>query len=151
MNKMVIAGGTGFIGLSLAKHLSEKGITPVIIGRNKPKDDIMFDFVQWDAVNPGDWVYALENAHAIVNLTGKTVDCIKTPENCDVILRSRVESTRAIGKALLDKKKTGQRRLCVIEAVDLAILTLRAVFFCLGILFTEPDFANLKLKSWNAT
>ncbi|HQW01055.1 MAG TPA: TIGR01777 family oxidoreductase [Saprospiraceae bacterium] len=100
MNKVVIAGGTGFIGMSLAQHLSERGFHPVIIGRNKPKDLTKYEFIQWDAVNPGDWVHALENAHAIINLTGKTVDCIKTPENCDLILRSRVESTRNIGKAL---------------------------------------------------
>jgi len=36
----------------------------------------------------------------VINLTGKTVDCIKTPDNCDLILRSRVESTKAIGRAL---------------------------------------------------
>lgn len=100
MNKVVIAGGTGFIGLSLAKHLSEKGFQPVIIGRNRPKDQVRFDFIQWDGGNLGDWVHSLDNARAIINLTGKTVDCIKTPDNCDLILRSRIESTRIIGKAL---------------------------------------------------
>ena len=100
MNKVVITGGTGFIGLSLARHLSEKGFHPVIIGRNKPKDTFSFEFYEWDAVNLGDWKHSLENARAIINLTGKTVDCIKTPDNCDLILRSRVESTRIIGKAL---------------------------------------------------
>lgn len=106
MNKVVIAGGTGFIGMSLSKHLSAKGFHPVIIGRNKPKDLTKFEFIQWDAVNPGDWIHSLENAHAIINLTGKTVDCIKTPENCDLILRSRVESTRNIGKALKEVRNS---------------------------------------------
>lgn len=100
MKQVVITGGTGFIGLSLAKHLSQKGFQPVIIGRNRPTAHTKFDFIKWDAVNSGDWIHALENAHAIINLTGKTVDCVKTPENCDLILRSRVESTRIIGKAL---------------------------------------------------
>lgn len=100
MNKVIIAGGTGFIGLSLAKHLHERGFQPVIIGRTRPKAQINFDFIQWDAVNLGDWVHSLENTRAVINLTGKTVDCIKTPDNCDLILRSRVESTRIIGKAL---------------------------------------------------
>ncbi len=100
MKQVVITGGTGFIGLSLAKHLSQKGFQPVIIARNRPTAHTKFDFIKWDAVNPGDWIHSLENAHAIINLTGKTVDCIKTPENCDLILRSRVESTRNIGKAL---------------------------------------------------
>ena len=100
MDKIIIAGGTGFIGLSLAEHLSKKNLHPVLIARNKPDKIIPFDFVQWDGVNPGDWVNFLNGALAIVNLTGKSVDCIKTPDNCDVILRSRVDSTRAIGQAL---------------------------------------------------
>ena len=33
-----------------------------------------------------------DGAAAVVNLTGRTVDCIKTPDRCDEILRSRVES-----------------------------------------------------------
>ena len=45
MDKVVIAGGTGFIGLSLAQHLSEKGFHPVIIGSNKPQDLTKFEFI----------------------------------------------------------------------------------------------------------
>ncbi len=37
---------------------------------------------------------------ALVNLAGRTVDCIKTPDHCDEILRSRVESTRVLGLAV---------------------------------------------------
>ena len=48
----------------------------------------------------GEWIQALNGARAIVNLAGRSVDCIKSPDNCDVILRSRVDSTVIIGKAL---------------------------------------------------
>ena len=100
MNKVCIFGGTGFIGLSLAEHLKERGLIPVIIGRNKPDISIDHEFLQWDAISLGSWAGVLENAKAIVNLTGKTVDCIKSPDNCDLILRSRVDSTKVIGKAI---------------------------------------------------
>jgi hypothetical protein len=46
------------------------------------------------------WVCELDGAHAVVNLCGRSVDCIKSPEHCDEILRSRVESTLAIGRAM---------------------------------------------------
>lgn len=36
----------------------------------------------------------------MVNLAGRSVDCIKTPEHQDEILRSRVESTRVLGLAV---------------------------------------------------
>lgn len=100
MDKIVITGGTGFIGLSLAKHLSKNGFEPILIARNKPKDHISNQFIQWDGHSMGAWSKSIEGAKAVVNLAGKTVDCIKTPENCDLILRSRVESTKILGKAL---------------------------------------------------
>ncbi|MBI1306678.1 MAG: TIGR01777 family protein [Bacteroidetes bacterium] len=100
MKKIVITGGTGFLGTSLARHLQSKGYHPVIIARNRPDKNFPFDFVFWDARTTGDWIRTLEDAIAVVNLTGKSVDCIKTPDNCDLILRSRIESTRVIGEAL---------------------------------------------------
>ena len=100
MEKVIIFGGTGFIGLSLARHLAEKRLKPVLVARNPPKKPIQFDFVQWDATSLGPWTQELDGAKAIVNLAGRTVDCIKTPDNCDVILRSRVDSTRTIGEGL---------------------------------------------------
>lgn len=99
MKKVIITGGTGFIGMSLANHLSEKGLHPVLVARTRPGGN-NFDFIQWDGINLGEWVQSLENAVAVVNLAGRSVDCIKTPDNCDVILRSRVDSTRVIGQAL---------------------------------------------------
>lgn len=104
MSKVIIFGGTGFIGLSLADHLKEKGLTPILIARNKPVLSINHEFRKWDAITIGKWVEDLNDAIAIVNLTGKTVDCIKTPDNCDLILRSRVDSTILIGKALKEVK-----------------------------------------------
>lgn len=41
----------------------------------------------------------LDGAAGLVNLVGRTVDCVKTPEHCDEILRSRVEATRVLGIA----------------------------------------------------
>ena len=39
-------------------------------------------------------------APGLVNLTGRSVDCVKTPDHQDEILRSRVEATRALGLAV---------------------------------------------------
>ena len=71
-----------------------------LVARHAPQESLLHAFVAWDALTLGDWTATLEGATAVVNLVGKTVDCIKTPENCDVILRSRVDSTRLIGRAL---------------------------------------------------
>lgn len=100
MDKIMIFGGTGFIGLSLAKHLRQKGMQPILVARHTPNPSIDFPFVHWDSQSVGKWAEMLSEAVAIVNLAGKTVDCVKTPANCDLILRSRVDATKTIGKAL---------------------------------------------------
>ena len=97
--RYVIAGGTGFLGTSLAHYLAAGGADVAILSRRAgthPSGRI----VTWDARTVGDWKAELEGADGLVNLTGRTVDCIKTPDHCDEILRSRVESTRALGAAL---------------------------------------------------
>jgi len=100
LKKIIITGGTGFIGMSLASHLTKLGFHPVLIARHSPNVKTEFDFVKWDGFQMGEWIQALNGARAIVNLAGRSVDCIKSPDNCDVILRSRVDSTVIIGKAL---------------------------------------------------
>ncbi len=99
--RVVIAGGTGFLGQSLARRLTASGNVVVVLGRSRPRAGAAGEFIPWDArTTGGDWQAALDGAAAVVNLAGRTVDCIKTPEHRDEILRSRVESTRAIGAAL---------------------------------------------------
>lgn len=96
---IVIAGGTGFIGLYVAKRLADQGAAVVILARSQPPTG-PWRHVPWDGRSLGPWVQSLEGAAGIVNLVGRTVDCIKTPDHCDEILRSRVESTRVLGQAM---------------------------------------------------
>jgi len=56
--------------------------------------------VTWDARTLGGWAGEIDGATGLVNLVGRTVDCVKTPSNRDEILRSRVESTRVLGEAM---------------------------------------------------
>lgn len=100
---VIIAGGRGFLGMNLARFLlqdTERDWTVIILTRTPPADAPGIRYVQWDARSLGDWAAELDGAAAIVNLTGRSVDCIKSPDHCDEILRSRVESTRIIGEAI---------------------------------------------------
>lgn len=100
LGNVVIAGGSGFLGVSLSHHLSERGFSVTLVSRNRPKFDGPWEHVVWDGRSLGDWIATLNGAVAVVNLAGRTVDCIKTADHCDEILRSRVESTRALGQAM---------------------------------------------------
>ena len=98
---IIIAGGSGFVGLSLAADLTQTrpGRSVVLLSRHAPKVTGPWRHVAWDARTPGAWCRELEGASALVNLTGRSVDCIKTPDHQDEILRSRLESTHALGQA----------------------------------------------------
>ena len=98
--RVVIAGGTGFLGRNLAAYLTGRGWTVLVLSRNAPADSIRWHHARWDARTLGEWVRYLDGAEAVVNLVGRTVDCVKTPDHCDEILRSRVESTTVLGRAL---------------------------------------------------
>src|SRR5258708_24847681 len=97
---IIIAGGSGFLGISLATHLAASGKSIVLLSRNPPKASGPWQHVNWDARTLGDWRQELDGASGLVNLTGRSVDCIKTPDHQDEILRSRVEATRVLGLAV---------------------------------------------------
>lgn len=98
--RTVIAGGSGFLGLSLAEAFADEGAEVTILSRSVPKGARACTHVAWDGRSLGNWSAVLDRCDAVVNLTGRSVNCIKTPDHCDEILRSRVESTRVLGEAM---------------------------------------------------
>src|SRR4051812_49242042 len=100
-NRIVVAGGSGFLGAGLTPELGAQGYEVVILTRGQapPGNAERVRFVQWDARTPGPWAAELEGAAAVVNLVGRSVDCRKTPANRKVILASRVDSVRALAAA----------------------------------------------------
>ena len=97
--RIIIAGGAGFLGSSLAAHLTKLGCDVVILSRQPREDDGPIRFAVWDGRSVDAWASHLDGAAAVVNLAGRTVDCVKTPDHRDEILRSRVEATRVLGQA----------------------------------------------------
>ncbi len=98
--RIVIAGGTGFLGINLASQLAEHDCEVVLLSRNRPRHDGPWVHCTWDGRTLDEWASQLDGAAALVNLAGRTVDCIKTPDHCDEILRSRVEATKVLGQAI---------------------------------------------------
>ena len=100
--KVIIAGGTGFLGQLLARSLSADQYEVVLLSRGKPGPlvEISGKFVHWDAHSIAGWTSELEGAKALINLTGRSIDCRHTQANREEILESRIQSTRVLGQAV---------------------------------------------------
>ncbi len=97
--RIVLAGGSGFLGQTLAKHCLSLGWEPVVLTRSPGQHGIVRE-VAWDADSPGEWIQELESAAAVVNLTGRTVNCRYTAANRKQMMDSRVNSTHILGRAI---------------------------------------------------
>lgn len=98
--RVVLAGGSGFVGQALARALMNRGYAVTILSRHPHAAASGVDWAYWDGASPGDWLQALEGALAVVNLAGRSVNCVPTPENQREILNSRLLSVRAINAAM---------------------------------------------------
>ena len=99
-NKAVLAGGSGYLGRALARALQSACWEVVILTRDPESYGGPGRAVRWDGKTLGGWVAELEEATAIVNLTGKRVYCRPTKANRDAVMSSRVDSVRVLGEAL---------------------------------------------------
>lgn len=98
--RILIAGGTGFIGGALLEALRGRGDTPVLLARDPSRAPAGVEAVAWDG-RPGPLAAALEGADAVVNLAGENVAGARwTPERKLALIRSRVDTTRALAAAI---------------------------------------------------
>jgi NAD dependent epimerase/dehydratase family enzyme len=105
--KIVIPGGSGQVGGVLARAFRARGDEVVVVSRG-PGDAAGARVVAWDARTQGPWASELDGADVVVNLAGRSVNCRYTPANLDAMLRSRVDSTRAVGLAI-ERRGSGCR------------------------------------------
>src|SRR3954447_11895586 len=99
---VVLAGGSGFLGRALMKEFLREGYEVVVLTRKPSKlSRARVREVEWDGRNVcASWARELEGAAAVINLTGRSVDCRHTAANRREILESRVHSVEAIGRAV---------------------------------------------------
>jgi len=89
--KIVLAGGTGFVGTYFNKKFTELGYEVKVISRNAPN-------ITWK--DKTGIIQALEDAEMLINLAGKSVNCRYNERNKQEILNSRTETTKLLGDAI---------------------------------------------------
>ncbi len=100
INKLILAGGTGFLGQAIVNRFSKKGTEIIIFSRGEKRTINNVKHVHWDGKTPGEWTKELEGADVLINLTGKSVDCRYNEKNKAEIISSRVNATKNLGEAI---------------------------------------------------
>src|SRR5688572_9312926 len=111
--KIILAGGTGFIGQELRRYFGKENSIVVLTRQSGSavnnrhrysilgKEDLNnVRYIKWDGKTTGDWANELNGADLLINLAGKTVNCRYTEKNKKEIFDSRTDSVKALGKAI---------------------------------------------------
>jgi len=107
---IVITGGRGFIGRTLAFYLYELGYKIVLLSRNpeKASQDLKENFriVKWDGKTGNGWFNYADDAFAIINLAGENIGSRRwTRRKKEAIISSRVNAANAVIDAIHKSEK----------------------------------------------
>jgi uncharacterized protein (TIGR01777 family) len=103
--RILVAGGTGFIGRPLVKFLVSEGHQVIVLTRN-PHDAAKrltggVEVEEWDAFTPGPWTSRVSETDAIINLVGERLDAKRwTEAQRKRIVDTRVDVTRVLIQAI---------------------------------------------------
>lgn len=96
--KIVIAGGSGQIGSILSRAFHGAGHLVTVLSRSPTSAP--WRELSWDGKTVGSWAGAIDGTEVVINLAGHTVNCRYNERNRARILQSRIDSTRALGRAI---------------------------------------------------
>lgn len=99
-NKIVLAGGNGYLGGVLAKHFSSIADEVIILSRKPKAIEGNIKTILWDGKTEGNWVNNLNGASLMVNLCGKNVNCRYNDKNRQEIINSRVLPTNLLNRVI---------------------------------------------------
>lgn len=101
-NKIVLAGGNGYLGGVLAAYYQTRAKEVIILSRKAKPADGNIKTLQWDGQTVGEWATMLDDADLLINLCGKNVNCRYTKTNKAAIVESRVVPTKLLGRVIAE-------------------------------------------------
>jgi uncharacterized protein (TIGR01777 family) len=116
--RVIVTGGTGFIGRPLCEQLIERGYETVVLSRDPENVATIFEGkaigARWSGSSPDGWAHFADGAQAIINLAGESIaEGRWTAGKMERILASRLQA----GVAVLEAVRRAQRKpLVIIQA-----------------------------------
>jgi uncharacterized protein len=101
--KIMITGGTGFVGSALSRRLLEVGHQVTAIGSSRvcrltPHPQLAY--ISADTTRPGDWQQQVAAQDALINLAGRSIFHLWTKSYKQSMYDSRILTTRNLVAAL---------------------------------------------------
>ena len=160
--KIVIAGGTGFIGqaitrffgadseiIILTRNLQHPANNAFVNKKNDQLTSVTAKFVYWNGKDTGEWCNEIDGCNLVINLTGKSVNCRYTVRNRQEIFDSRTNATKAIGKAIQEAARPPELWINAASATIYRHATDRPQDECTGEF--HNDFSVQVCKLWEQT
>ena len=103
--KILITGGTGFVGSAMSQALLDQGHSVTIIGSSEKscsrrQAQAGLACIAADTTEPGPWQDAVAGQDALINLAGKSVFTLWTKSAKEAILDTRIKTTRNLVDAI---------------------------------------------------
>jgi uncharacterized protein (TIGR01777 family) len=98
--KIILAGGNGYLGTVLANHFKTLANEVIILSRKAAPNNGNIATIFWDGKTEGAWINHLAGADLLVNLCGKNVNCRYTEKNKKEIFDSRLIPTALLNKVI---------------------------------------------------
>jgi uncharacterized protein len=105
--KVLITGGTGFVGQTLVDNLLGQGHEVTVLTRSSPREPPSsgsLRYVLGDPRIPGKWQQEAARQDTVINLAGSSIFCRWTRANRQAIRQSRVETTKNLVRGLCARK-----------------------------------------------
>jgi len=145
--RIVLAGGSGFIGQSLSPPLVSKNYEIVVLTRGKSNHHGRIREAHWDGKKLGEWTQFVNGALGLVNLTGRSINTRHTPEHRREIIDSRVDSVRILGEAI---GRCMQPPKVFVQLAGVGIYGDKGERICDETTAPGDDFVSEVCKKWEA-
>ena len=145
--RIILAGGSGFIGQSLSPFLVSKNYEVVVLTRGRSDHHGSIREAHWDGKTLGDWTQFVNGAIGLVNLTGRSINTRHTPEHRREIIDSRVDSVRILGEAI---SRCAQPPKVFVQLAGVGIYGDKGERICDETTVPGDDFVSEVCKKWEA-